>query len=193
MNCIRWRDKAELWAWPVNLVAVTLVHYWEDTAVIEDVDMDLNAFEFSWSTDLECQDEHHDLIATITHEAGHFIGLDHSLDGQATMNAATTAGDCQKRSLESDDEETFCGTYENRPEVDPEPVGDLAVVGLDAGPADSSSAETDDDPPGGGGPGGDCQGCSGSSGGPWLSLWALTVWLRSRRRPGRGPPPSPAH
>jgi MYXO-CTERM domain-containing protein len=203
VNCIRWRDRLELWAWSTNLVAVTLVHYWEDTAVIEDVDIEINAFNVTWSTDLECQDEHHDLVATITHEAGHFVGLDHSLESQATMNAATTAGDCQKRSLEDDDKETFCATYEDHPEAIPEPAGDLGVTEPDSGPdsapdsgPDGASAEDGSgevaDGPTGGGPGEDCRGCSGTPSAAGLSLWAMVLWLRSTRRSRREPPPSPA-
>ena len=182
VNCIRWRDREELWAWPHHLVAVTLVHYWEDTGVIEDVDMDINSFNISWSSELECDPDLHDLIATITHEAGHFLGLDHSLVGQATMNSATTTGDCQKRSLDLDDEETFCGTYESRPEVADASDSDIAVVDLDAqGPSDGGDAGTT--PSSGGSRGG---GCAGAPLGPWLSLYGITAWLLSTRRRRRG-------
>jgi hypothetical protein len=101
------------------------------------------------------------------------------------MNAATTAGDCQKRSLEDDDKETFCATYEDHPEAIPEPAGDLGVTDPDAGPG-AEDAEPDGgdvaDAPTGAGPGEDCRGCSGTPSTAWLSLWALTLWRRSRRR-----------
>ena len=77
VNCIRWRNRQEVWSWAHHLVAVTLVHYREDTGVIVDADMEINAFNTSWSTSLECEPDLHDLIATITHEVGHFVGLDH--------------------------------------------------------------------------------------------------------------------
>ena len=183
INCIRWRNREEVWAWPGHLVAVTLVHYWEDTGAIEDVDMEINAFNTSWSTSLECEPDLHDLIATITHEAGHFVGLDHSQDGQATMNAATTTGDCQKRSLEVDDKDTFCETYGSRPELTEEPDSDIARVDLDAqgspDAADPDAADPDAPPSSRGG----CQGCSGSPMGGWLALLSITAWLVSRRRP----------
>ena len=178
VNCIRWRDRVELWSWPHHLVAVTLVHYWDDTGVIEDVDMEINAFNTSWSTALECDPDLHDLVATITHEAGHFVGLDHSQDGQATMNAATTTGDCQKRSLESDDIDTFCGTYEARPDVVIAPEPDVTGGDTDSGGAGDVAEPTTSSPPGGG-----CEGCSGTATSSWLSLLGITAWLRSRRRP----------
>lgn len=181
INCIRWRDREELWAWPDHMVAVTLVHYWEDSGVIEDVDMDINAFNTSWSTDLECDPDLHDLVATITHEAGHFLGLDHSQDGQATMNSATTTGDCQKRSLELDDVETYCGTYDNRPDL-VEPAGsDIAVIELDA----QGNPDGGDDfpPPGSREPRGLC---AGSSAGGWLSVYGVIAWLLATRQARRG-------
>lgn len=183
LNCIRWRDREELWAWPDHMVAVTLVHYWQDTGVIEDVDMDINAFNISWSTELECDPDRHDLIATITHEVGHFLGLDHSLDGQATMNGATTKGDCQKRSLELDDMETYCGTYENRPEVSDATGSDIAVIDPDTqGASDGGDATP---PPSSGGRKG---GCAGAPAGPWLGLYGITAWLVSTRRRRRESP-----
>ena len=193
INCIRWRNRQEVWSWAHHLVAVTLVHYREDTGVIVDADMEINAFNTSWSTSLECEPDLHDLIATITHEVGHFVGLDHSQNGQATMNAATTTGDCQKRSLEQDDIETFCATYEDRPELPVETDGDASSWEPDAGGAGDVASEGDatadiSSP----GSGGGCQSCSGGPTEGWLSLLGLTAWLRSRRRSRRGAGHAPA-
>ena len=94
------------------------------------------------------------------------------------MNAATTTGDCQKRSLESDDIDTFCGTYEARPDVVIAPEPDVTGGDTDSGGAGDVAEPTTFSPPGGG-----CEGCSGSATSSWLSLLGITAWLRSRRRP----------
>jgi MYXO-CTERM domain-containing protein len=61
-----------------------------------------------------------DLRNTVTHEVGHFIGLAHTpnhlggdpMDRWPTMEATTTIGDLEKRSLAADDVAGVCAIYE---------------------------------------------------------------------------------
>lgn len=52
-----------------------------------------------------------DLEATMTHEAGHFIGLGHTNDVLATMFASGVAGDPSGRFLSDDDRAGYCAAY----------------------------------------------------------------------------------
>ncbi len=52
-----------------------------------------------------------DLQNTITHEAGHLVGLAHSPVAGATMNATTKPGETTKRSLSPDDVAGVCAIY----------------------------------------------------------------------------------
>lgn len=54
-----------------------------------------------------------DLQNTVTHEAGHFIGLGHVAESQvsSTMNPNTSPGDVAKRTLSQDDVEGVCAIY----------------------------------------------------------------------------------
>ncbi|MDF1565049.1 MAG: matrixin family metalloprotease [Deltaproteobacteria bacterium] len=52
-----------------------------------------------------------DIENTVTHEAGHIVGLDHSAVPLSTMYASAPQGEILKRSLEDDDLECFCDTY----------------------------------------------------------------------------------
>ncbi|MEC9072492.1 MAG: matrixin family metalloprotease, partial [Myxococcota bacterium] len=183
VNCVVWVDKPELWRWPSHLVGITLVHFEGDTGRIIDTDMEFNGAFTTWSTGTECTDEHHDLWATVTHEVGHLLGLDHSNRPQATMNAVTFPGDCKKRTLHEDDEETVCGLYAGIPYVTD--GGSSATDGGNSGSGDASST-------GGGDSGGEGNsvGCGATPGdsGP---LWAMVIgagWLASHRRRRR---PSP--
>ncbi len=52
-----------------------------------------------------------DIENTVTHEAGHIVGLDHSADPVSTMYASAPEGETLKRTLEEDDRECFCAAY----------------------------------------------------------------------------------
>ncbi len=52
-----------------------------------------------------------DLANTLTHEFGHVMGMDHSLDNQSTMFYRAPAGETSKRTLEADDTNGLCGLY----------------------------------------------------------------------------------
>ncbi len=92
-----------------NALALTLLWHDRDTGEILDVDMELNtgAGRFA-NCDKPCGRDMMDLRNTITHEAGHVLGLGHSTVQGATMFADAPDGETQKRTLEPDDELGYC-------------------------------------------------------------------------------------
>ncbi|MBK9265065.1 MAG: matrixin family metalloprotease [Polyangiaceae bacterium] len=95
-------------------IALTTVTYDTRTGEIYDADMELNTAEFGFST--SDGDVQTDLLSVLTHEAGHFLGLTHSLDSSATMWANYTTGNLGPRTLAVDDIAGICSVY---PAVDP--------------------------------------------------------------------------
>jgi MYXO-CTERM domain-containing protein len=51
-----------------------------------------------------------DLLSIMVHEAGHFLGLDHSRDDSSVMQAALSVGE-QRSALGPDDEAAICAAY----------------------------------------------------------------------------------
>lgn len=146
---------------------------------IIDADIAFNLGGYPFSTDVACAEDVYDLEAALTHEVGHLLGLDHSLDPTATMHENTPPGVCDKRTLADDDIEGFCASYERLvPPVEPGPEPGPA----DAGPTDAAMAE----PIEGGTPGSRDDGCAGGPAGAslvWLlgALASLPLRRRGRR------------
>jgi hypothetical protein len=92
-------------------IAMTLMWHSKKTGEILDSDMELNlgAGVFADCVASPCDAGMIDLRNTITHEAGHVLGLGHSTDTSSTMAAQTVgAVDTQKRTLAADDEAGYC-------------------------------------------------------------------------------------
>jgi hypothetical protein len=108
-NVIMFQDTRWQYTSPDNTLAKTTVTYDKDTGEILDADIELNhAYnEFTTGDD----DVVYDLQSILTHEIGHFIGLDHTLDFLASMNAGYTEGSTELRSLEIDDVDAICTVY----------------------------------------------------------------------------------
>lgn len=90
-------------------LAVTTVSFNEETAQIYDVDVELlsSVADFTTSdTDVSV-----DLASVVTHEVGHFLGLDHSRKEEATMQAGYVPGSIGPRTLTQDDEAGICAVY----------------------------------------------------------------------------------
>jgi matrixin len=108
-NVIMFQDTKWEYTSPDNTLAKTTVTYDKDTGEILDADIELNhAYnEFTTGDDYVV----YDLQSILTHEIGHFLGLDHTLDFLATMNAGYQEGSTELRSLESDDTAGLCTVY----------------------------------------------------------------------------------
>ncbi len=110
-----------------STIALTTTTYDESTGQILDADMELhgwsgNANDSGWY--FTCQDSGDpcgskgqsgcvsvDLMNTVTHEAGHVIGLDHEPNAAATMYASAPIGEISKRYLWTGDIEGVCLIY----------------------------------------------------------------------------------
>jgi hypothetical protein len=93
-----------------NALAVTMIWHDKHTGEILDVDIEMNKGTWQFSNcDRGCSNSQVDLQNTITHEAGHLLGLGHSSVAGATMQARTSRSpEISKRSLEDDDKQGYC-------------------------------------------------------------------------------------
>lgn len=133
--------KFHCWEHPLGVIAVTTTWFSRTTGQLFDADIEFNGSTFWFTvidtpqcnaldpdicdTQADCQNGyrchngfcteegcvHTDVGNTVTHEAGHLLGLDHAADAQATMFASAPAGELLKRTLESDDTQCICDIY----------------------------------------------------------------------------------
>jgi hypothetical protein len=92
-------------------LALTLLWHDKVTGEILDVDMEVNtgAGRFTDCEKQRCTLQMIDLQNTITHEAGHLLGLGHSPVMGSTMEASTQSNpETTKRTLEADDRAGYC-------------------------------------------------------------------------------------
>lgn len=91
----------EAWPWGRDVLALA-VTWTAPTGEIAGFDLRINGSpDVQWS--LDGREGTYDLQATLTHEAGHVLGLSHSDVGAATMSATLRTGKTGKRSLHADD------------------------------------------------------------------------------------------
>lgn len=92
-----------------NNLAKTTVTFDPETGEILDADIEINhAYnEFTVSE----QNVVYDLQSVVTHEVGHFIGLDHSDLFEATMTPGYDQGTTELRTLDVDDIDAACEAY----------------------------------------------------------------------------------
>jgi hypothetical protein len=173
---------ANIWAfrdtdWPYESwkIALATVRFNTQTGQIRDVDVELNSEDVFFSLDGTGAV---DLHSVVTHEAGHFLGLAHSCDPEATMLEGYAQG---SDTLAADDEIGICTVY---------PPGSLNDA-CDPTPQrgfTSTCAKFEEDDPG-------CAACgaatsrSSTPGSFGLVAVALLLWRRlrtsSRRRAPR--------
>jgi len=107
-------------------IAITKISHDAKTGEIIDADIEINdgGFEFTLSDDPD--PDQIDLLSMLTHEAGHYFGLDHSSDPEATMfptHTRTGAGATQARTLAADDIDGICALYQDVPDSHYEDTG----------------------------------------------------------------------
>lgn len=94
--------------------ALTTVWHRRSTGEILDADMEINELRGPYEVcpPMGCtEDRGVDLENVITHELGHYLGLAHSTNMDATMFASAVAGETIKRDLDADDVEGLCAVY----------------------------------------------------------------------------------
>lgn len=103
-NVIGWIESG--WTDDEGSIGVTTVIYYDNTGEIVEADMALNGEHFTWTLDppSPCPSQTTvDLRNVITHEAGHFLGMDHSSVQEATMFQTSPPCETKKRDLAPDD------------------------------------------------------------------------------------------
>lgn len=99
-NAVYWEE--DNWEFDPNVLAVTLTVYYTDTGQMLDGDIIFNGDKYQWTTTGE--PGRHDIENTMTHELGHFMGLNHNgANAEATMYPAASAGETKKRDLHPSD------------------------------------------------------------------------------------------
>jgi hypothetical protein len=104
-NANIWMFRDTNWPYESWKLAVTTVRFNPESAQIRDVDVELNS-EGAWFS-LDGSGEF-DLSAVVTHEAGHFLGLSHVCDTDATMYPDYRAASV---TLGADDVSGICAAY----------------------------------------------------------------------------------
>ncbi|MCB9522076.1 MAG: matrixin family metalloprotease [Myxococcales bacterium] len=115
INVVTWVEQG--WPHADGVIAVTTVTYCTQAGggcpyngAILDADVEMNGEEFRFTN--RAQDlVLFDVANTLTHEVGHFIGLDHTPVRLATMFASAPPGETRKRDLHEDDVEGLCHLY----------------------------------------------------------------------------------
>ena len=163
----------EDWPYDQRPVAFTSVTYNPVTGVIFDADIELNAEDYEFTAggpDKNLGDI--DIQNTVTHEAGHIVGLDHNPILKATMYDSSIFGETVKRSLDQDDIEGLCALYpleEGEPTCQEVQKLDLWVDDPDSPPGPSSNPSCAMGP------------AAGSRAGSAMLLAGLAFALRRRR------------
>lgn len=130
-NIVLFQDHKWAYTGIDNTLAKTTVTYDTETGEILDADIELNHAYNEFTTG----DEYvaYDLQSILTHEFGHFLGLDHTDDLSATMNPGYQEGTTELRSIAPDDEAALCAVYPPNRDVTcrPEPNGGFSKVCAD--------------------------------------------------------------
>jgi len=112
-NLVVWRFGNE-WKYSSSILAMTIVSYNVGNGEILNSYIEVNGRNYNWEI-LDAPSPWDKNIAdiqnTITHEAGHVIGLDHSNFPQAVMYAYASPGEIKKRVLSQDDINGVCDIY----------------------------------------------------------------------------------
>jgi len=180
----------EVWPHDSKIIALTTVTYCsapsgppcDSAGMVLDADIEMNGVDFDFTATPVPGLVRYDAQNTITHEVGHFLGLDHTPVEDATMFAFAPAGERSKQSLADDD---VAGLCEISPHVTPVPACEPFEVTGEYIVDDPWQGQNDEPPAGGGDDGCAVSAASGKgSGGAGFGLLFLAAVLR-RARPRR--------
>jgi hypothetical protein len=114
-NIVMFRDDA----WPYSEADHELAATWltvDRSGTIVDADIEINATSplYVPAADEELElgviANQRDLMSILVHEAGHFLGIDHSREEGSVMQAALDVGE-ERSALMPDDEAAICAAY----------------------------------------------------------------------------------
>jgi hypothetical protein len=112
VNAVMFHD--DVWPYSADqgsVLALTTVTYHPETGEIWDVDIEINSAENRITISEPVPADGWDLESILTHETGHFFGLAHTPDPNATMNCSYSPGSVAKRVLDTDDVAGICAAY----------------------------------------------------------------------------------
>ncbi|MBC8134079.1 MAG: matrixin family metalloprotease [Deltaproteobacteria bacterium] len=107
-NAILFRD--DEWSREPAIIALTTVTFQSSTGHILNADMEINSFGFNELSTREVQ-------FVMAHEAGHFLGLDHSPEDTAVMFYRDSFDGSTEPRLSDDDVAGLCAAYPSTREV----------------------------------------------------------------------------
>jgi MYXO-CTERM domain-containing protein len=108
VSALRFFDDS--WPHDGSAIALTTVRYGIESGKIVAADIEANSADNNLTV-VDTGGEF-DLQSVLTHESGHFFGLAHVVEMDATMYAAYTGGgNIDRRSLEQNDKEGICAVY----------------------------------------------------------------------------------
>lgn len=132
-------------SWPYqgaeDAYALTSVTFDVKSGKLADADIEFNGGDFTFTNVDDPAGTLVDVRNTLTHEVGHFIGLDHSTEVDSTMFARAVEGELKKRSLQQDDIMGLCHIYPVDDDKDGVPTRDEDLNG----DGDPSNDDTDGD------------------------------------------------
>jgi len=127
-NVIVFIESASKWVTPIaqgglgndpSWIAITKIAHNTFTGEIVDADIEINDGGYKFSIDGSPEADEIDFLSMLTHEVGHYFGLDHSLETDATMYKSysrSPGSATDARTLSADDEAGICALYTNVPE-----------------------------------------------------------------------------
>jgi hypothetical protein len=127
VNLVTFVDEG--WVHDPNSLGNTTLSYDVVTGEIFDADVEINstaavtlqtAIPPGWVRPPECDQAvpecaQYDLLSILTHEAGHFLGLSHTVNFEATMYPTVGLFDTKARSLHEEDVGAICAAYPPAP------------------------------------------------------------------------------
>lgn len=116
INLLVWKKN---WSYENNVIGLTTNWYYPETGKMIEADIEFNLRDYMWTivvSPSNCPDSRTvDLQNIITHEIGHFIGLDHSSVQDSTMYYASPPCEISKRDLSDDDMDGVIFLYPENP------------------------------------------------------------------------------
>ena len=88
----------------VSMTPVFAITTGANKGLIQDANIILNGRQFVWSVHPETDPANYDVEGIVTHEIGHFLGLDHSGVLGSAMSPRFVSGEARSRMLELDDQ-----------------------------------------------------------------------------------------